>query len=335
MAFVLPGIHAAPMFVEGLLQLAHLVPCGLLGILLHAGVDGGIDFQTVGIEVNAVIAAPFFQVVGQGLAEVGGLTVVDLLYAVVQFNLFDGEGVEGFLCQVSVLEHVVEHHVATAHAVVRMQPWVIGGRGLEHAHEDGSLVGGEVFGGNAEVGLTGRLDAERVGAEVHGVGIHGENLFFREVPFQLQGRYPFLAFHDQHLHPGDIAQQTRGVFRAYAEEVLGQLLGDGRGPAWVLVNDDVLHHGEERLKVNAPVVIETLIFGVDEGFPEHGVHFLVLHGRAVLAEELANHHAVGTVNLGRLGRSLVDDGTHGGRLAEEEEKIDVDGSEIEDKGNDN
>ncbi len=62
----------------------------------------------------------------------------------------------------------------------------------------------------------------------------------------------------------------------------------------------VLCSGENALQVNAEVVVETLVFGVYEGFPEHGVYVFVLHGSPVLVEKLANHDSIGTVNLGSL-----------------------------------
>ena len=43
-ALVLPGVCAAPVLVEGLLHLFHLLDGGLLSILLQAGVDSGVDF---------------------------------------------------------------------------------------------------------------------------------------------------------------------------------------------------------------------------------------------------------------------------------------------------
>jgi uncharacterized protein with von Willebrand factor type A (vWA) domain len=78
-------------------------------------------------------------------------------------------------------------------------------------------------------------------------------------------------------------------------------------------------------------MIVAFVLGVDEGFPEHGIHFLVLDRGAILTEELANQHAIGTIDLGSLCRSLIDDSVHRGRLSEEIEEIDVDSSKIEEE----
>ena len=77
------------------------------------------------------------------------------------------------------------------------------------------------------------------------------------------------------------------------------------------------------------MAIETLVLGVDKGFPELRADIVVVHGHAVLAEELANHLAVGTIDLRGLGRVGVLDIAHGGRLTEKPQEVDVDHDEIE------
>ena len=79
MALVLPRIGGAPVLIEGLLHLFHLLDGSLFGIFLHARVDGGVDFQTFGIEGVAVVEvflAPVFQIVGHSLTEVVGIAIV-------------------------------------------------------------------------------------------------------------------------------------------------------------------------------------------------------------------------------------------------------------------
>ena len=78
-SLVLPGVRAAPVLVEGLLHLLHLLEGGLFGIFLHARVDGGVDLQSFGIEgvtIVEVVLAPVLQIVGHSLAEVVGVAVV-------------------------------------------------------------------------------------------------------------------------------------------------------------------------------------------------------------------------------------------------------------------
>ena len=70
-----------------------------------------------------------------------------------------------------VLHHVVEHDIAALDGIVGMDAGIIEGGGLEHTHEHGRLFSGQLFGGDAKVGLGSRFDAKGVGAEVDGVGI--------------------------------------------------------------------------------------------------------------------------------------------------------------------
>ena len=190
----------------------------------------------------------------------------------------------------------VEHDVAALDGVVGIDEGIVVGGGLEHAYEDGGVLRLQVFGRTAEVGLAGGLDAKGVGAEVYGVGILRQDLFLGEEVFEFVGGDPFLALHDEHLQSGNVSQEACGVFRACAEEVLGQLLGDGRGTTGVAMEDIVLGDGYEGGIVDAVVMIEMFVFSRDECLPEYGIHLLVGYGRTVLAEELADLLAVGTVD---------------------------------------
>ena len=231
-AFVLPGIDVAPMLVESLLHLFHLLDGSLLGIVLHAQVEGGMNLQTfgvvgVGTVVTIVFLAPLLHPVGNGLAEVVGLAVVGILHTVVElyFGLF--QRVAGFGCEVAVGAHIVEYDIAATEGILRIDARIIIGGGLEQSYEYGGLLGGHVLRRGAEIGLGSRLDAEGVGAEVDGIGIHGDDFLLGEVPLELVGRDPLLALHDEHLQSRDVAKQSGRILGADAEEVLGQLLGDG------------------------------------------------------------------------------------------------------------
>ena len=76
----------APVVVEVLLNLLHLLAGCLLGILLHTGINGGVDLQTAGVEVVTFVLAPVFQVVGYSLTEVFSLSVVVFLYLEVELD---------------------------------------------------------------------------------------------------------------------------------------------------------------------------------------------------------------------------------------------------------
>ena len=61
--------------------------------------------------------------------------------------------------------------------------------------------------------------------------------------------------------------------------------------------DIVLQCSAEGLEVNAEMMIETLVLGIDECIPKYWVHFLIFYWGSVLAEELTYHDTVGTVDL--------------------------------------
>ena len=83
---VLPGICRAPVAAEIALKLLHVLACSVFGILLQASVDGGVDFQSVAIEVVAIVAAPLAQLGSHSLTEVESLTIVGILHAEIEVD---------------------------------------------------------------------------------------------------------------------------------------------------------------------------------------------------------------------------------------------------------
>ena len=174
MPFVLPGRGRAPVVVERLLHLFHLLDSCFLGIALHTGVNGGVNLQAVTVEVVAVFTTPGLQFVLDSLTEIKRLSVVVVLDTIVEVDGFHLQRIKGLFRQVFVNQHVVEHHVAAFQRVVGIDAWVVVSRGLQQSNEDGRLVGGQLLGCRSEVRLGSRLDAESIRTEIHGVGIHGE-----------------------------------------------------------------------------------------------------------------------------------------------------------------
>ena len=182
---ILPRVFVAPVVLEVALDNAHLFVGGLLGIFLHACVEGGIYFQSACIQVIPILIQPFFQVVGNGVAEIGGLTVIVFFYLEIKL---DGKGRKRlvfFFADVTVLEHLLEHHVTAGKAVLGVGAWVVIGRSLEHTHQDGGLVGGELLGRTVKISLGSRLDTVRIGTEIYGIGVHGDDFLFRIDVFKL------------------------------------------------------------------------------------------------------------------------------------------------------
>ena len=336
-----PGRCAAPVVVELLLHDGHLSGHGVLRMLLDAGVDGGVNLKTVHVEIQAVGAvavlhqtfhAEHVDVFAEVLAEVGRDAVGGVLLRMlpaqhygqrlerIELRLGGGASAEG---HPSVLIEVVQDDVATREGVLGMQPGVVGRSGFEQTHQHGGLLVGEAVGRRAEIAARRRLDAEGVGAEVHRVEIHREDVLLGVEELQLLGHNPLLHLHHQQLHAGDVAAEAGGVAGAHAEEVLGQLLRDGGGAAGVALHH-VLAGGEEPLEVHSVMVVEALVFGGDEGADEQGRDLPVGHGRAVFVVVAAHEHAVGAVDLTGFGDDGVLDVGEARTAAEEPEEIHVD-----------
>ena len=325
----------APVVVEAFLHLFHLLAGSLLGIFLHAGVDGGVNLQSAGVEVVALVLAPVFQVVGDGLAEVLRLSVVVFLHLEVEHDRLLLQFLEAVLTEVAVGHHVIEHGVAACQTVLWVGARVVVGCSLEHAHEHGNLVGGEFLRRGVEVSLGGSLDAVGVASEVHGVGIHGDDFLLRVDRLQLHGDDPLLALHDEDAEQRNFAQQSRGVLRAHTEHVLRQLLCDGGGATCVVMQEGVLCRTKHADRVDADVLVESLVLGIHECLEEVGVHLLVFHRSTVLVEVLADELSVGAIDFGSLGCLWVEDaGEVARRLTEEPEEVDVYCAQIQEEGDD-
>ena len=211
MTFVLPRIDITPMLIEALLHLLHLLDSSLFGIALHTTVERGVNLQSlsivsIGPVVTIILFAPVFHPVGHCLAEVVGLTVVGILHAVVEFDFYLLQRVVLCFGQVVMMIHVVKHHITSAQRVFRVDARIIIRRSFEESDENSGLLGSQMFGCRAEISLRCRLDAKGVGAEIYGIGIHGDNLLLGEIPLQLIGRDPLLALHNEHLQSGNITQ---------------------------------------------------------------------------------------------------------------------------------
>ena len=158
---------------------------------------------------------------------------------------------------------------------------------------------GQLIRRGAEIGARGGFDAKRVAAEIHRIEIHGEYLLLIEYNLQLDGNYPFLGFHHQEPHPGNVSEQSCRILGAHTEEVLGQLLSDGAGTSSPPAGH-ILDGCKEPLEIYTMMMIEAFVLGIYQCVDEHRRYLVVLHRRAVFAEEASELHAVGTIHLGSL-----------------------------------
>ena len=74
----------APMVVETLLHFLHLLIDSFLSIALHATVERGVDFQTIGIRVE--LRTVFLDIFSNRLTEIEGFAIVGTLNTEIQFQ---------------------------------------------------------------------------------------------------------------------------------------------------------------------------------------------------------------------------------------------------------
>ena len=334
------GVHL------GLDDRAQLFEHRLLGVLLHRGVDRGIDFQPVlvdvvgravglrvlvapavdrvvlvlldgllvipfGVEV-AALGGPGVHHLPQHLAEVGRLPVVVRDGAVVERNGQRRERVALGVRDGARFGHAREHEVATGHGVVVVAHRRVARRCVDHAHQHGGLLQVELVGRFVEEGVRRRLDAVGVRSVLHDVEVHRGDLLLGVVVFEFERRDPLLEFRQHEL--AFAQQRALAAYRVAREEVLGQLLRDGRSSACrTVLQEDRLHpYTDERRDVDARMRVEAGVLGGDErrddrrhfaavdrgaGHRVRGEQLLVLHVGTVLHEEGSQHLAVLGVDL--------------------------------------
>ena len=322
------------MAVEVALNLLHLFLDGLLGILLHLQVDGGINLQTRTIQVIAILLQPRVEIFGDGLTEIQCLATIVFLHMKFSTKLAFGVALVVRLRHVAMRHHIVEHGIATRHGVFGVRDRIIGSRGLEHSHEGGTLVGRQLTGFAVVIGLGRRHDTKGVVAEIYRVGIHRKNLLLGIDKLQLGGDNPLLALHDEHAHTRHLSQESCRTLGSGTEHILCQLLRNGGGTTGSAMKQSVLQGTTQSQEIDAMMAIETLVLGIDQSLPEYWIDLLILYRGAVLLEILTDKFAVRAVDFGRGkgGRFLYLHET--GTLAKEPKEIDIDHAEIEEEGND-
>ena len=161
---------------------------GLLGVLLHLGVDGRSDRQAaLEHHVGAVLLL-------KGVADVACEPGV-LVDAVAAAGLFDveievlGGGVVVFILRyIPVGQHARKHEVAALQRVVGILDGVVERRGVRNADKGRGLRERQVGGIDGIIMLRGRLDAVAPVAVVDGVEIHHQDLVFVVDLLELYGQ---------------------------------------------------------------------------------------------------------------------------------------------------
>ena len=208
---------------------------GVFGIALHAGVDGSIDSQAVGIDIvgRTVLFEIFIAPAVERIAFPGNGIVVILLRLPLEILALDGflghhDAAEIFaevsgqaflvrntlemdaqrlllqgvtLCRrdVAGVAHQAEHHVAPVAHALGLAYGIVERGILAHAHKHGRLGHAELLRRLVEIYLCRRLDANGVMEEVEVVKVKRQDFVFRIVALQFHRYHPFNRLLQQSL----------------------------------------------------------------------------------------------------------------------------------------
>ena len=284
------GAHqgALELFVADLVEaLRHR----LLGGLLHVEVEGGVDLEAarqddVLVEVLEQQLAHIVGEVGAGggrLGEAAGVERDVLRLGLVALLLRD----------VADGEHAVEHVVAALLGGVDVDDRVVVAGRVRDAREGRRLVERQLARVLIKVGDARRLDAVGALAVVDGVEVHHEDLVLGVRLLHLDG--------DVGL--ADLALERALKLLVGQDRVAHQLLRDGRGAlgAACQLGED---GADDALRVDAVVLVETLVLDVHRGGENVVGDLRALDGAAVLQVELDERGIAGGIDGRRLGHEV-------------------------------
>ncbi len=263
----------APFIVDDLLKAVHVLRNGLRGQFLHAGVERRVDPQTVRVQAVPVLSSPFAHPQAHLLGEVRREARGDLGGGVVD----DFDGLFPVLLvkrrvQEAMPNHVVQYDVSHALRITGIPMRIVVRRRSEHADQRGRLERIQFARVLGEEGLGCRLDAECVLAERDRVQVHLDDLALRIAAFELHGRDPLLQLTGRRHVEADLL----------VVKIARQLLADGGSPSQLPLRNDVRCGGEYARYVDAPVAVESMVFGRDQGVDRMRRDLVIGHPRAVL-----------------------------------------------------
>ena len=195
-----------------------------------------------------------------------------------------------------VVGHFAQHPVSTPQRSSRITFRVVVGRSLGQGPQKGRLVRRQLIQRLAEIVIGRRGHAIGAIAQVDLVQIQFEDLLLGQRRFQTAGEDRFLELAVQ---AGLTGQQ----------DVLGDLLGDGRAALQTLARHDVEHvleHGPaDAGHVDAAVIEEVLILGRQEGVNDRLRHLVIGDVDASLVGELADQGPVAGIDARRRRGAIV------------------------------
>ncbi|GJE73413.1 hypothetical protein CHKEEEPN_4978 [Methylorubrum podarium] len=262
---------------------------------LHLRVEGGAHREAALVELALAVALGdlaadlFREVVGVGRVREGDARVDAERLLLGLRRLLGGD--------VAVLGHQADDLVAARQRLLRPPVGVVVVRPLRQGREIGRLVDRQLVDGFSEVVERGRRHAVQVaagddGAEEDLVEVELEDLVLRVGRFDPQGDQRFLDLAVVGLLGGE-------------QEVLGHLLGDGRGALLLAGLRVGQHRAHDALGVDAAVLVEVLVLGREEGRDHDLRHRLDRQVEAPLVGVLGEQRAVRGVDAGHHRRLVV------------------------------
>ena len=297
---------------ETLLLCLHVLAHRFLGVPLHTGVDGGVDLQTILIDVvlGAIrflvllaesvkrIVVPLVRIyfvllfvplriialfglfggkhTTQIFAEIGCASLFMIHRAVVQLKRQGREGVSCCLVYVAVFLHLAQDRVSTTGSAFRMTHGVIERRVLTHADQHRRFLYLEVGRRGGEIDLRSRLDTHGIVQKIKLVEVHQQNLVLGIEPFEFGSDDPFYWF----LH-----STLEDVIRTRRPQLLRQLLGEGRTTTGT---SEFEHSAEHRFEIHARMTIETRVLGSYQRMDDIRREIRILHTYSVLVPVIAS-----------------------------------------------
>ncbi len=159
------------------------------------------------------------------------------------------------------LEHVIEPPLHALRIAIRVE---ISGP-LDHGGEHGALRDGQVLGRFIEIALGRHLDAPHATAEIDRVEIELEDLVLAVGALDAGGEH-------------DLAQLPLEIDPASDQEILGDLLGDGRAALRApRIGEVADQRPDHAALIDAAMLVEALVLGGDEGLAHHGRDILERH----------------------------------------------------------
>ena len=188
------------MLIKQRLQGFHLGTHRFLGVGLHSGVQGGVDFEPVPVQVVGFAFGvylgfdPFAELLAQVFPKVGGGSRRMGLGPETQGQRHGAVTVSNFLVQKPVFDHLPDDGISTVDAAVRVTNRRIKGDAFEKSYQQGGFVdiqGMNIF---VKIGAGRRANSKRVVPKFDRIQVHGQNFLFGVPFFELDGNDPFLDF---------------------------------------------------------------------------------------------------------------------------------------------